>query len=311
MTRRRIAALLVFGAIVPLRAGAEESDATSTLPAVNVVGATPLPGLELPRDRVPAPVQTATGAEIANSGALSLADFMNRRLGSVHVNEIQGNPFQPDVSFRGYTASPLLGTPQGLSVYVDGIRVNQPFGDIVSWDLLPRTAIASIALMPGSNPLFGLNTLGGALAVQTKDGFTEPGSSFQLTAGSYGRVMAEGESGGNDGHGFAWYGAANVFRESGWRDDSASELGQVFGKRSAGARVRRVSRSPRPRHRPTCTAMACRKRSCSKRATRASTRCLTRRAIAPASSASRRATTSTSAGPCRGTHICAASTRTP
>jgi TonB-dependent Receptor Plug Domain. len=96
---------------------------------------------------------------------------MNRRLGSVHVNEIQGNPFQPDVSFRGYTASPLLGTPQGLSVYVDGVRMNQPFGDIVSWDLLPRTAIASIALMPGSNPLFGLNTLGGALSVQTKDGF--------------------------------------------------------------------------------------------------------------------------------------------
>ena len=67
---------------------------------------------------------------------------MNRRLGSVHVNEIQSNPFQPDVSFRGFTASPLLGTPQGLSVYLDGVRMNQPFGDVVSWDLIPRTAIA-------------------------------------------------------------------------------------------------------------------------------------------------------------------------
>lgn len=82
----------------------------------------------------------------------------------------QGNPFQPDLNFRGFTASPLLGTPQGLSVYMDGVRLNQPFGDVVSWDLIPRSVIGSIALMPGSNALFGLNTLGGALAIQTKDG---------------------------------------------------------------------------------------------------------------------------------------------
>ena len=88
---------------------------------------------------------------------------------------MQGNPFQPDVNYRGYTASPLLGTPQGLSVYMDGVRLNQPFGDVVSWDLIPRLAIASMTLMPGSNPLFGLNTLGGALSIQTKDGTSNPG----------------------------------------------------------------------------------------------------------------------------------------
>ena len=108
--------------------------------------------------------------DIEASGALDLSDFLNRRFNGVHVNEIQGNPFQPDVNYRGYTASPLLGTPQGLSVYMDGVRLNQPFGDVVSWDLIPRLAIASTTLMPGSNPLFGLNTLGGALSIQTKDG---------------------------------------------------------------------------------------------------------------------------------------------
>jgi outer membrane receptor protein involved in Fe transport len=224
--------LLLFAVLAPTLAAADEPDAATVLPAVSVVGATPLPGLELPKDRVPAPVQTATGAEISRSGALSLGDFMNRRLGSVHTNEIQGNPFQPDVSFRGYTASPLLGTPQGLSIYVDGVRLNQPFGDVVSWDLLPHSAIASIALMPGSNPLFGLNTLGGALSVQTKDGFAHPGTSLRLLGGSYGRMQAELESGGSDPSGFAWYGAANVFRENGWRDDSSSRLGQAFGKLS-------------------------------------------------------------------------------
>ena len=98
---------------------------------------------------IPAPVQTATARDIEESGALNLADFLNRRLDSVYVNEIQGNPFQPDVNYRGYTASPLLGTPQGLSVYMDGVRLNQPFGDVVSWDLIPRIAISEVSLMPG------------------------------------------------------------------------------------------------------------------------------------------------------------------
>ena len=107
---------------------------------VDVIGTTPLPGVDLLLVDIPAPVQTAIGRDIPASGALDLADFLNRRFTGVHVNEVQGNPFQPDVNYRGYTASPLLGTPQGLSVYMDGVRLNQPFGDVVSWDLIPRIA---------------------------------------------------------------------------------------------------------------------------------------------------------------------------
>jgi hypothetical protein len=109
---------------------------------------------------------------------------------------VQGNPFQPNVNYRGYTASPLLGTPQGLSVYMDGVRLNQPFGDVVSWDLIPRIAISETTLIPGSNPLFGLNTLGGALSVQTKDGSSKPGAELQISGGSFGRKAAELEYGG-------------------------------------------------------------------------------------------------------------------
>ena len=72
---------------------------------------------------------------------------------------MQGNPLQADLNDRGYTASPLLGTPQGLSVDMDGVRLNQPFGDVVSRDLIPRIAISTATLMPGSYPVFGLNTL--------------------------------------------------------------------------------------------------------------------------------------------------------
>lgn len=210
-------------------AGAAQ-EAQTGVPTVEVVGVTPLPGLGLARDRVPSNVQTLDSLAATGADSASLPDALNRRLGSVFVNEIQGNPFQPDLSFRGFTASPLLGTPQGLSVYLDGVRINQPFGDVVSWDLIPRSAIASVTLMPGSNPLFGLNTLGGALSIRTKDGLHAPGTALQALAGSHGRTEVEFEHGGHGGGGWHWYLAGTGFRESGWRDASPSRLGQVFGK---------------------------------------------------------------------------------
>ena len=198
--------------------------------SVTVIGTTPLAGTGLTRNELPVTAQTADARDLEQSGALNLADFINRRLNGVFVNEVQGNPFQPDVNYRGYTASPLLGTPQGLSVYMDGVRLNQPFGDVMSWDLMPRVAIAEITLMPGSNPLFGLNTLGGALAVQTKDGRAQPGTSLQLSGGSFGRKVAEFEHGGVNQRGFDWYVAGNLFFEDGWRESSASNVRQFFGK---------------------------------------------------------------------------------
>jgi outer membrane receptor protein involved in Fe transport len=197
---------------------------------VDVVATTALPGIELPINEIPTPVQTATQADILNSSALDLGDFMNRRLNGVYVNEMQANPFQPDVNYRGYTASPLLGTPEGLSVYVDGVRQNQPFGDVVGWDLIQRNAISEMTLIPGSNPVFGLNTLGGSISVTTKDGVTSPGLSGQVLYGSSGRKQVEAEWGGGKTTGFNWFFSANAFHESGWRLDSPSDVRQGFGK---------------------------------------------------------------------------------
>jgi outer membrane receptor protein involved in Fe transport len=208
----------------------------STAYKVDVVAATPLPGGDLALNQIPSPVQTATKADIDNSAALDLGDFMNRRLNGIVVNENQSNPFQPDVNYRGYTASPLLGTPEGISVYLDGVRQNQPFGDVVSWDLIPKNAIETVEFMPGSNPLFGLNTLGGALSVQTKDGTTNPGLSAQFTYGSSGRKAGQAEYGGGKAVGFNWFLSGNIFHESGWRFDSPSDVKQAFvrlGWRSA------------------------------------------------------------------------------
>src|SRR5262245_61828192 len=197
---------------------------------LTVIETAPLPGVELPLEKVPAPAQMATADTIDRSGALELSGFLTRRFNGIYVNEVQSNPFQPDLNYRGYTASPLLGTPQGLSVYMDGVRLNQPFGDVVSWDLIPRLAIASTTLMPGSNPLFGLNTLGGALSIQTKDGLTTRGMTVQGVYGSDVRRSVEFEHGGRKTTGLHWYLAGNLFAEDGWRDDSPSDVRQIFGK---------------------------------------------------------------------------------
>ena len=220
----------VLTVFISLNIGVAKAQQTNTLPTVEVIGNTPLPGIGQARNEIAAPVQSANSRDIDSSGSLDLSDFMNRRLGSVHVNDIQGNPYQMDVSYRGYTASPLLGTPQGLSVYMDGVRMNQSFGDVVSWDLIPKTAISTMTLMPGSNPVFGLNTLGGALSIQTKNGKSDAGTTVQTSLGKYARRSLELEHGGFNNNGLNWYVTGNAFKEQGWRDDSPSDVKQLFGK---------------------------------------------------------------------------------
>ena len=225
--QRKLIALSLAAACSPLLA----AEPVVEMAGVDIIGNTPLAGIGVPRWQIPANVQSVGGRQFEEKENLNLPEFMAAQLPSVNINEIQGNPFQPDLNYRGFTASPLLGTPQGLSVYVDGVRVNEPFGDTVNWDLLPNSAIAGMDLIPGSNPVFGLNTLGGALAIRTKSGFSNPGSKIELSGGSFGRHNLELEHGGNNGT-LGWYVASDWFGEDGWRDHSDSSVRQFFGKLS-------------------------------------------------------------------------------
>ena len=215
--------LFVFGS-VPVHSEEEPVK----MEVIEVIGVTPIHGVGLSKNKIPANIQTATSSEIDATQSLNLTEFININLGSVHINEAQNNPFQPDVRFRGFTASPLLGLPQGLATYQDGIRVNEPFGDTVNWDVIPQSAIASINLMPGSNPLFGLNTLGGALSLRTKTGFTHPGHEVKIYVGSFVRRAVEFASGGHNQR-LSYFLSGNLFREDGWRDFSPSDVRQLFG----------------------------------------------------------------------------------
>jgi outer membrane receptor protein involved in Fe transport len=179
-------------------------------------------------ERVPANVQSATAEDIERLQSLDLTDFMRRDFGSVSINHAQNNPLQPDVTFRGFTASPLLGLSPGFTVYQNGVRINEPFGDTVNWDLIPLSALNSVQLVAGSNPVFGLNSLGGALSLEMKNGFEYDGTRAEVYGGSFERLGASVQWGGND-DGWGYYGDVDYFEEAGWRDFSDSEALRFFG----------------------------------------------------------------------------------
>ena len=199
------------------------------MPQVVVVGTAPLPGLGLPLNEVPANVQTGSSEDMQRQQTLDLGDYLNNNFSGVNASESADNPYQMDIYYHGFTASPLLGTPEGLSVYVDGVRVNESFGDTVNWDLIPESAIANVTLMSGSNPVFGLNTLGGALSVQTKSGHENPGTQLEAYGGSFGRRAFQAATGGAAGP-FDYFFTGNYFDETGWRDLSPTRVYQGFGK---------------------------------------------------------------------------------
>jgi outer membrane receptor protein involved in Fe transport len=234
-TRRTssLLAILIAG-LAPRAASAQTSDAgvppeAGPPPAYETVvtATTPLHGSRLPLDHVPANVQSVTAEDLAEHHSLDLSAYLGEAAGSVHINDVQGNPLQPDLQYRGFLASPLLGAPQGLSMYLDGVRLNEPFGDTINWDLIPTNAVRSINVIPGSNPMFGLNTLGGALSLETKTGFSDPGLDASLLYGSWSRVLARA-SGGMHGERFGVFAAAQGFDEQGWRDLSPSHAAHAF-----------------------------------------------------------------------------------
>jgi outer membrane receptor protein involved in Fe transport len=221
-------AALVAGVHSPFCIAQATTAGIVRLPPIEVIGTTPLPGLGVPLRDVPANVQSYTSKDFARQRPTNLTGFLEQNPTSVTVNNAQGNPFQPDVSFRGFAASPVLGLPQGISVFQDGVRINEPFGDVVNWDLIPQSAIASMQILPGSNPAFGLNTLGGALAIYTKRGADGPGGAVQAYGGSFGRAALEFEQGGRHDH-WDYFVTGNFVEDDGWAEHNPSRIKQFFG----------------------------------------------------------------------------------
>lgn len=224
----KLSAIVALALASSASLGAAEKITTGT---INVFSVTPLPSIGLPLNIIPANIQMATPKAINAQAGVSLADYMNNNMQSVSTTEMGGNPWQPEITFRGFSASPLLGMPQGISTYIDGVRVNEPFGDVTLWDKIPNFAIGGMQLIPGSNPLYGLNTLGGAIAMQTKSGRDARGASTEFEAGSWNRQRYLAQYGGVSKDGSVDYFIGHqTTKEDGWRQFSPSRLNQTFGK---------------------------------------------------------------------------------
>jgi outer membrane receptor protein involved in Fe transport len=238
LKRRKLSALLGLAAVACSAARADNEAGTETLPGVVVIGTTPLVGADVDRDRVPAATHVLGATDINRTGIPSLKGAILENVPSASVNDTEGNAFQPDILFRGFTASPVAGTSEGLAVYVNGARFNDAFGDTVNWDLIPPTAIES-ATLEASNPLFGLNALGGSVNIRLKTGFTSQGTNLTLYGGMYGRESAILEFGRQDGA-FAVYIVGDATHDDGFRLTSTSDLYRLYadlGWRNEGAEL--------------------------------------------------------------------------
>ena len=245
MIRKFVRDLAVAGLLFVASVGGANAQATMTsssnaqpivLPEFNVVAPTPIPGSDVDRSQIPATTYVLDSDDISFAGVPTLTDAITREIPSTRVSNVEGNEFQPDIIYRGFIASPVAGTPQGLAVYVNGARFNDPFGDTVNWDLIPANAIQSVTV-ESSNPLFGLNALGGSVNVQLKNGFNFQGGDSSTFAGSYGRLGSNLEYGKQVGN-FAIYGSGEYLYDSGFQPTGSAQIERAYldlGWRSPGA----------------------------------------------------------------------------
>jgi len=191
-----------------------------------VVTATAVPGTAIDIDKIPGNVQILSTADLIREGSASLTGALNSGLSSVNINDDLDDPFQPDILYRGFEASPVLGTPQGLAVYQNGVRINEAFGDTVNWDLFPDIAINQVELV-SSSPLYGLNALGGAISVTMKNGFTYQGADVELSGGSYGQRAITAQYGIESGA-LGFYIAGRALGWDGWREFSSDRMRDLY-----------------------------------------------------------------------------------
>ena len=227
----RSALVCVFGFLGATFSGQAQADPTPQVPPVIVIGATPVPGTGVNAATAPYDVRTLSAADLEFGEIPSATETLSSRLGGVNINDNLDDPFQPDLLYRGFEASPILGTPQGLAVYQNGVRINEPFGDTVNWDLVPSDAIARIDVV-GTNPVYGLNALGGAVVIGLKNGFDDSGGQLEVSGGSFGRGTLALTYGAHSDN-LALFVAARGLDQDGWRLLSADRIQQVYAVLSA------------------------------------------------------------------------------
>ncbi len=202
---------------------AQESRKVYVAPDVNIISVTPVQGAGVSIDRVPSNIQSILENDLSDKKNFSVVETLNRKAAGISISNLNSSPMQNDINFRGYVAGPLLGTAQAMAIYQNGMRVNESFGEVVQWDLVPDFAIHNMQVFTGGDPVFGQNAIGGAISMEMKNGFNFQGTNVQLSGGSYKRTNEIFEFG-KSYDDYAIYIGANFNYDQGWRDHSESYL---------------------------------------------------------------------------------------
>jgi iron complex outermembrane receptor protein len=187
-----------------------------------------LPDSDIGQDpgKVPGELQSFGADQINAQHGATVLEALGNQTAGVSLSDSQGNTMFQDLRFHGFEASPLQGVAQGLAVYQNGVRLNEAFGDTVNWDAIPQTAIARMDVW-SSNPVFGLNALGGSVNLIMKNGFTWQGMALSAQGGTYGHGMGTAQYGFADGN-LSFYGAGELVTDSGWRLHSPSDITRLY-----------------------------------------------------------------------------------
>ena len=203
--------------------------ATSVEASEDIVVIGRLPQSSLPPSSVPSAVQVLDVEELRRSGIPGLPDALAGQVPGLTLSDEQGNSYQPDLSLRGFQATSVTGVPQGVSVFLDGVRVNEPTAEEINFDLLPTEDLDRIEVIPGPSVVFGRNTLAGAINLITRRGKEGSAASAEVSAGSAGlqkyRVRVSGRTGPVD-----LYLSGTQTQEDGWRNATDARLTKLFGK---------------------------------------------------------------------------------
>ena len=166
----------------------QDSKDVYVAPDVNIISVTPVQGAGVSVDRMPSNIQTIRQDDLEDKKNFSVVETLNRKAAGISISNLNSSPMQNDINFRGYVAGPLLGTAQAMAIYQNGMRVNESFGEVVQWDLVPDFAIHNMQVFTGGDPVFGQNAIGGAISMEMKNGYNFQGTNVQLSGGSYNRT---------------------------------------------------------------------------------------------------------------------------
>ena len=171
---------------------------------------------------IPARISTVTGEAIDAWEPRLLADALATQPG-ISIYDDLGSPFKLNLSTRGFNVGPVVGLPPGVSVFLDGVRQNEPDAAEVNFDLLPMEHVQRVELLSGSGSLLGPNSLGGAVNLITRRGSGPLEAEAEISGGSFGSYSGEASIGGVSGGGWDYYVAGGYENEDGWREATGAE----------------------------------------------------------------------------------------